>query len=66
MPRQWVTRQRGRSVRLERIVAKSARVIAPEPANYRDLQAQAKELGIPANQSKDDLEAAIEEQSDGS
>lgn len=33
---------------------------APEPS-YRDLQAQAKELDIPANQTKDELAAAIEE-----
>lgn len=30
-----------------------------EDADYRDLQAQAKRLGIPANQSKDALAAAI-------
>jgi hypothetical protein len=29
--------------------------------SYRDLQAQAKELGIAANQSREDLEAAIAE-----
>jgi hypothetical protein len=40
---------------------------SPEPAepepevSYRDLQAQAKEAGIPANQSRDELEAALEE-----
>lgn len=34
--------------------------------DYRTLQAQAKELGIPANQSADDLRAAIKEaQSNG-
>lgn len=42
----------------------------PEPApaveangelSYRDLQALAKELDIPANQSREDLEAAVEE-----
>lgn len=31
-----------------------------EPS-YRDLQERAKELGIAANQSREDLEAAIEE-----
>lgn len=39
----------------------------PEPAeevSYRDLQAQAKALDIPANQSRDELEAAIAEASD--
>jgi hypothetical protein len=38
---------------------------APEPAeeevSYRDLQAQAKALDIPANQSADDLKKAIAE-----
>jgi hypothetical protein len=32
-----------------------------EEVSYRDLQAQAKELGIAANQSREDLEAAIAE-----
>ena len=40
--------------------AKPAVAIVEEPS-YRDLQAQAKELDIPANQSADDLTAAIEE-----
>jgi hypothetical protein len=35
----------------------------PEVA-YRDLQAQAKEAGIPANQSREDLEAALVEADD--
>jgi hypothetical protein len=42
---------------------------APEPeeeeVSYRDLQAQAKDLGIPANQSADDLKKAIEEAESG-
>jgi hypothetical protein len=33
----------------------------PEPTSYRDLQARAKELDIPGNQSREDLEAAIAE-----
>lgn len=33
--------------------------IPSEGASYRDLQAKAKELGIPANQSEDDLRVAI-------
>lgn len=40
---------------------------APEPVvepTYRDLQAEAKELGIPANQSADELKDAIAEHSD--
>jgi hypothetical protein len=37
--------------------------LQPEVA-YRDLQAQAKEAGIPANQSRDDLEAALAEADD--
>jgi hypothetical protein len=31
----------------------------PEEGNYRDLQQRAKDLGIPANQSSDDLLKAI-------
>lgn len=31
----------------------------PEGGSYRDLQERAKELSIPANQSREDLEAAI-------
>lgn len=31
---------------------------------YRDLQIEAKELGIPANQKADELKAALEEHSD--
>jgi hypothetical protein len=37
---------------------------APEPVeepSYRELQAQAKELEIPANQSREDLEVAVEQ-----
>lgn len=33
----------------------------PEEGTYRDLQERAKSLGIPANQSGEDLKAAIEE-----
>lgn len=36
----------------------------PEPVPYADLQAQAKELDIPANQSREALEAAIAEASE--
>ena len=36
----------------------------PEPT-YRELQAEAKDLGIAANQSADDLKEAIAEHSDG-
>lgn len=32
----------------------------PEEGTYRDLQERAKDMGIPANQSADDLKAAIE------
>jgi hypothetical protein len=35
----------------------------PEPT-YRDLQAEAKELGVPANQSAEELKEAIAEHSD--
>lgn len=35
--------------------------VPAEDATYRDLQAQAKELGIPANQSETTLRAAIAE-----
>lgn len=39
---------------------------APEPeVSYRDLQAQAKELGISAKQTKEELKAAIEEAEGG-
>ena len=47
------------------ILARQAARKAPEPVKeavpYRDLQAQAKELDIPANQSREELEAAIAE-----
>lgn len=52
-------RFRGISRRQQRAEAR----LAEEPS-YRDLQAQAKELDIPANQSRDELEAAIAEASD--
>lgn len=39
---------------------RSAPVVEPEPT-YRDLQAEAKERGIAANQSADDLKAALAE-----
>ncbi len=39
-------------------------VVEAEEPSYRDLQAKAKELDIPANQSADDLKAAIEEASE--
>jgi hypothetical protein len=39
-------------------------VESAEEISYRELQAQAKELEIPANQSREDLEAAIAEASD--
>jgi hypothetical protein len=41
-------------------------VIEEEPAevSYRDLQAQAKDLDIPANQTREELEAAIAEKAD--
>lgn len=39
--------------------------VEPDPeVSYRDLQRQAKELDIPANQSRDELEAAIAEASE--
>ena len=33
----------------------------PEEGTYRDLQERAKSLGVPANQSTEDLKAAIAE-----
>jgi hypothetical protein len=36
----------------------------PEEGTYRDLQATAKALGIPANQAADDLAKAIEAKKD--
>ena len=54
-------RQQARRERaLARIKASKVPAVVEEPS-YRDLQAQAKELDIPANQSADDLKAAIEE-----
>lgn len=44
----------------EPAAAEPAVVETPE-TSYRDLQAQAKEAGIPANQSRDELEAALAE-----
>lgn len=35
--------------------------VPAEDASYRDLQSQAKDLGIPANQSAEDLRSAIAE-----
>ena len=37
----------------------------PEEGTYRDLQERAKTLGVPANQSTDDLKAAIAEAESG-
>jgi hypothetical protein len=40
-------------------------VVEPEPEpTYRELQAEAKELDIPANQSAEELKEAIAEHSD--
>jgi hypothetical protein len=59
--------------RREVFVLYSYRVRRPKPApepepveetSYRELQAQAKELEIPANQSREDLEAALAEADD--
>jgi allophanate hydrolase subunit 1 len=57
-------RQQARRERaLARIKASKVPSVAEvvEEPSYRDLQAQAKELDIPANQTADDLKAAIEE-----
>lgn len=44
---------------------KAAIVAEPEPEpTYRELQAEAKEAGIPANQSADELKAALEDSDD--
>jgi hypothetical protein len=43
--------------------AQASSVPEPEPTSYRDLQKQAKELGIPGNQTREELEAAIAEKS---
>jgi hypothetical protein len=59
---QYIDTDHGR--RLVRQEAEPAATAAADTAgdvNYRDLQAQAKELGIPANQSREDLTAAIAE-----
>jgi len=47
--------------------AQVAPLVVEPPENepsYRELQSEAKELGIPANQKADDLKAAIEDHSD--
>lgn len=54
----WAIKNRGR-VRAAANVA--TEVAADDELSYRDLQAKAKEVGVPANQSADDLKAAIEE-----
>lgn len=54
----WAVKNRGQSRAAENVAAE---VTATEDISYRDLQAKAKELDIPANQSADDLKAAIED-----
>jgi hypothetical protein len=60
----WAIRRRERANREAKASKASVKKEEPveiEEPSYRDLQAQAKELDIPANQSADDLKAAIEE-----
>ena len=48
------------------VVVPAAEPVAVEPeVSYRDRQAQAKALGIPANQTADDLKKAISEADNG-
>lgn len=49
--------------RKPKAVAETVEVEQAAPT-YRELQAEAKELGIPANQSAEDLKDAIAEESD--
>jgi phenylacetate-coenzyme A ligase PaaK-like adenylate-forming protein len=64
----WAIRRREKANRDKAKAAKAKKVeevveeVVEEPS-YRDLQAQAKELDIPANQTADDLKAAIEDAS---
>jgi len=60
--RQQARRERALA-RIQASKVPSVTEVVEEPS-YRDLQAQAKELDIPANQSADDLKAAIEEAED--
>lgn len=55
----WLAIKRRQRNRVATNVA--AEVAAVDDVPYRDLQTKAKELGIPANQSADDLKAAIED-----
>lgn len=57
----WAIKRRERAERAAALTPKPAAAPAEEEPSYRDLQAQAKELDIPANQSADELKAAIEE-----
>ena len=61
--REWAARQNPpRSASARRLIrGASVRRAVPEDVPYRELQAKAKELEIPANQSADDLKAAIAE-----
>ena len=60
-------RQRAKAnVAQEKRLANAKNVTPEAPkVDYRALQAQAKELDIPANQSADDLAAAIEKAQEG-
>ena len=55
--------ERVRARILARHAAKARQAVpaAEEQVSYRELQAKAKELDIPANQSREDLQAAIGE-----
>jgi ribosome-associated translation inhibitor RaiA len=66
----WAIRRRERANREAKAAKASVKKVeepvedpveVDEEPSYRDLQAQAKELDIPANQSADDLKAAIDE-----
>lgn len=52
-------RRRDRFLRRGFALAGVPALSAESSLSYRDLQASAKALGIPANQSRDDLEQAI-------
>lgn len=64
--RTTIERQPGKAgVTVSAVSVTPAKVsVAAEPS-YRDLQAQAKEAGIPANQTADDLKKALAEAGNG-
>lgn len=53
------------ALRLREAARRASRpTVVVEATPYKELQAEAKDRGIPANQSREDLEKAIEEASE--